>query len=251
MIHRIYALHLGDKLTTRGEFLFRERSNDPLTISFYLWAVLGGPEPILYDVGFNADHARERSLHVYHERDALLAGVGLAAPDVRTIVMSHLHWDHWSGYEYFSDATFLVQESEVAFWEGPSARHALIASSANLRALAAVEGLRAMDRLRPLPAREHDLWPGLRIVPLSGHTPGLQALLVETERGPVMLASDALHYYENYTKRRPAQVTMDFPGALDAFDRIAALVGDDVIGGHDPSDTTRFERVAEGVYRIA
>jgi hypothetical protein len=41
-MHQIYALHLGNKSSTRSEFLHRDPSHDPLTISFYFWVVLGG-----------------------------------------------------------------------------------------------------------------------------------------------------------------------------------------------------------------
>ena len=66
-----------------------------------------------------------------------------------------------------------------------------------------------------------------------------------------MLASDALHFFENYRDRKPVQVTMNMPDALEAFATIAELVGDDVVGGHDPRDCDRFETVASGVLRIA
>ena len=251
MIHEVYALHFGEKLSTRSEFLYRDPSHAPLTISFYIWVVLGGPEPLLYDVGFDAAQGRARSLSDYRDRSELLAHLGLEPAGIKTIVMSHLHWDHWAGYELFPSATFLVQDAEVAFWSGRARRHSLITSSANLAALDAVAALNAAGRVRMLDGAREDLWPGLRIVPLPGHTPGLQALLVETARGPVMLASDALHYLENYRLRRPVQVTMNFPDALDAYDTIAELVGDDVVGGHDPADRTRFAEVAPGVHRIA
>lgn len=251
MIHEIYALHIGDKRSVRSEFLFRDSSHGLLTISFYIWLVLGGPEPLLYDVAFDAEQARARSLHSYNDRTELLAHFGLVPNDFKTIVMSHLHWDHWAGYELFPNATFVMQRNEVTFWQGPAARHRLISSSANVAALDAVTSLRTAGRVRLLDGTRETLWPGLEIVPLPGHTPGLHALLVETERGPVMLASDALHYMENYTLRRPVQVTMNFPQALDAFDTIEALVGNDVVGGHDPLDQTRFAEAAKAIYRIA
>lgn len=251
MVHEIYALHIGDKQSTRSEFLFRDSSHRPLTISFYIWLVLGGPEPLLYDVAFDAEQARERKLHVYNDRTALLASCAVEPDELNTIVMSHLHWDHWAGYGLFPKATFLVQRDEIAFWHGPAARHKLITSSASLAALDAVTSLCAAGRVRELDGTRTALWPGVEIVPLPGHTPGLQALLIETVRGPVMLASDALHYLENYQQRRPVQVTMNFPQALDAYDTIAALVGDDVVGGHDPLDQTRFPSTAPGIYRVA
>lgn len=249
-MHQIYALHLGNKSSTRSEFLHRDPSHDPLTISFYFWVVLGGREPLIFDVGFDANHAAARGVQGYRERPAMLDALGVRPAEVRTVVMSHLHWDHWSGYALFANATFLVQSTEVAFWNGPAVRHPLIMYSANQRALEALTNLKVAGRVGVVDGPK-ELWPGLRIVPLAGHTPGLQGLLVETERGPVMMASDACHFYENYERRRPAQVTMDLPAALDAFDVIHKLAGDDMIAGHDPSDLRRYAEVAPGVHRIA
>jgi glyoxylase-like metal-dependent hydrolase (beta-lactamase superfamily II) len=232
MNHEIYALHFGDKRSTRGEFLFRERSQEELIISFYLWVVLGGGEPLVYDVGFDEAQGAARGLHMYRDRTKMLAQIDVDPARVNTVVMSHVHWDHWAGYPLFPNAQFLVQDAEIRFWRGPAARHQLVASSANLQALDAIDTLERSGRIRRLFGRR-------------------ETLLVQTAGGPRMLASDALHFFENYRDRKPVQVTMDIPGALDAFDVIAELVGDDVIGGHDPHDYERFETVAPGILRIA
>lgn len=251
MNHEIYALHFGDKRSTRGEFLFRERSQEELIISFYLWVVLGGREPLVYDVGFDEAQGQARGLHAYRDRTKLLAQIGVDPTRVETVVMSHVHWDHWAGYSLFPNAKFLVQDAEIRFWRGPAVRHQVVASSANRQALDAIETLEHTGRITRLFGKREALWDGLEVVPLPGHTPGLQALLVQTARGPRMLASDALHFFENYRDRKPVQVTMNMPDALEAFATIAELVGDDVVGGHDPRDCDRFETVASGVLRIA
>ena len=124
-------------------------------------------------------------------------------------------------------------------------------ASANRKALGALVDLESAGRIRKLNGVEQ-LWPGLRIVPVGGHTPGLQILTVETENGSVVLASDALHFYENYERRRPVQVTLDFLRALEAFDSIEALAGGNlVVAGHDPADCSRFRQIADGILQIA
>lgn len=45
--------------------------------------------------------------------------------------------------------------------------------------------------------------PGSRLVRAGGHTVGLQALLVHTARGWVVLASGAAHFYANLHKESP------------------------------------------------
>ena len=40
--------------------------------------------------------------------------------------------------------------------------------------------------------------PGIRVVHLPGHTPGSQAVVVETSEGPLVIAGDAVPLYENW-----------------------------------------------------
>ncbi len=179
-----------------------------------------------------------------------MRALGLHPGDIKTVVLSHLHWDHLAGFELFPNATFLVQRSEVTFWRERARSHGLIMSSADPRALDALDALEAMGRVRLLDG-PGQLSEGIELVVVGGHTPGLQVLAVTTAAGTVVLASDALHFYENYELRRPVQVTMDFVGALEAYDTIEKLATRGlVVAGHDPLTQTRFTRAAEHVFRI-
>jgi glyoxylase-like metal-dependent hydrolase (beta-lactamase superfamily II) len=251
-MHEIYALHVGDKRTVRSEFLFRERSQDELTVSFYFWVVLGGPEPVLYDVTFDEEHANSRKLHLYRDRTELLAQIGIDPAEVRTVVMSHLHWDHWSGHALFPKAKFIVQSAEAAFWTGRAARYEMVMASATQPSLEALLRLNFEGRIELIDGT-HELWPGLMVIPVGGHTPGMQIMVVETERGNVVLANDTMHFYENYEKRRPVQVTMNFPEALDALETVKAHASAEelIVAGHDPLLCSRFPEQSPGVYRVA
>jgi glyoxylase-like metal-dependent hydrolase (beta-lactamase superfamily II) len=251
-MHKVYALHVGEKRSTRSEFLYRDPSQDPLTISFYFWVILGGPEPIAYDVTFDAEHAKRRGLHAYNDRAELLGQLGLTAASVRTVIMSHLHWDHWSGHGLFPNAEFIVQSAEVAFWTGRTARYDMVMASASRLALEELLRLNFDGRIRMIDGPK-ELWPGLKIIPVGGHTPGIQILVVDTARGPVVLANDTMHFYENYERRRPVQVTMNMPDALDAFETVKEYAGSEelIVAGHDPLLRQRYPEVAPGVYQIA
>lgn len=250
--HQVYALHIGDKRTIRSEFLFRDKSQDELIVSFYLWVVLGGPEPVVYDVTFDAEHAKNRGLHLYRDRAELLEKIAIDPVAVRTVVMSHLHWDHWSGHALFPNATFFVQTAEAAFWTSRAVKYDLVMGSATRPSLEALLRLNFEGRIEMIDgARE--MWPGLKIIPVGGHTPGIQILVIETERGNVVLANDTMHFYENYEKRRPVQVTMNFPDALDALETVKLHAGAEelIVAGHDPLLCSRYPEQSPGVYRIA
>jgi glyoxylase-like metal-dependent hydrolase (beta-lactamase superfamily II) len=88
---------------------------------------------------------------------------------------------------------------------------------------------------------------------VGGHTAGLQIVSVDTARGPVVLTSDASHFYRNIERRDPVQIITSLPQMLQGFDRIDALAGSGrlVVTGHDPEVARRFDEVEPGIIRIA
>ena len=98
-----------------------------------------------------------------------LSEAGVDPADISAIVNCHMHWDHAGGNYEFPGIPIYVQEAEL-------------------------EAAREVDftlpeytfdfpdaRLRPIDG-EHELLPGVRIVPTPGHTPGHQSLLIEADR---------------------------------------------------------------------
>src|SRR5690606_1379993 len=73
--------------------------------------------------------------------------------------------------------------------------------------------------------------------PLPGHSPGEQAVLVNTNRGPVVIASDAAHFYENLQRLKPYTASHNVAQVLESFDELMQLADHDIariIPGHDP-----------------
>jgi glyoxylase-like metal-dependent hydrolase (beta-lactamase superfamily II) len=79
--------------------------------------------------------------------------------------------------------------------------------------------------------------PGIRLARLPGHTAGLQAVICDTARGPVVLCSDAAHLYANLTRAIPFPIFIDEAAYRAAQARVMDLAGgslDHVVPGHDP-----------------
>ena len=249
----VYALHVGDRDTTRCQFLYRDPSHERLTISFYFWLVLGGAEPIVIDTCFDAAYAKRRGLQSYRDRTELLRQVGVDPREVTTVVMSHLHWDHCAGHALFPRARILVQEREIAFWNGGIMRYAAIASSGSEATLDDLQKPETGNRISAVDGNFR-LAPGIDVYRLAGHTPGMQVVTAQTPKGTVVLANDTMHYYENLERRRPVQVTMDMPGALQSLDAVETLAAGNpelIVPGHDPAVAERFDTIAPGIIRIA
>jgi len=76
---------------------------------------------------------------------------------------------------------------------------------------------------------------------------------VQTERGWLVLASDATHYYENLEAQRPFPVVFDVGAMVQGFGRLRELASsaDAIVPGHDPLVLERYPPAAEGLDGIA
>ena len=87
--------------------------------------------------------------------------------------------------------------------------------------------------------------PGISLHLVPGHTQGMQAVRVLTTRGPVVLASDAAHFYANYLRRSPFSLTVDALTTLRSYDTLTSIAGsvDHLIPGHDPLVRSLYPRL--------
>ncbi|WP_287743429.1 N-acyl homoserine lactonase family protein [Methylobacterium sp.] len=239
-----YAVH--DR-PARENFLFWPEG-DPhaaMPLDYFVWVVRNAARTVLVDTGFGpeAAAARGRTLLV-HPAEGLRA-LGVDPEAVRDVIITHLHYDHAGNLAAFPNATFHLQDAEMAFATGRCMCHA------RLRGAFAVEDVVAMVRhVYAGRVRFTDgdavLFPGLSVHRVPGHTQGLQCVRVATERGAVVLASDAAHYYANLETRNPYSITVDVAATMESWDRLASLADgpDHVVPGHDPLVMHRYPRAA-------
>jgi glyoxylase-like metal-dependent hydrolase (beta-lactamase superfamily II) len=251
-MYEVYALKYGERDTTACQFFYREASHEPITLHYFVWLILGGPHPILVDTGFLSDDARERGIRNYVSPAAMVERAGVTPGDVPMALITHLHYDHWAGHGLFPNAEYWIQRDEVAFWTGPFGRYPAFRSSTNVNALARLVTLNYASRVRIIDG-DHEVLPGIRLHRVGGHTAGLQIITVHTARGPVVLTSDASHFYRNVEARQPVQIITSLPEMLTAFETIDALAGTQrlIVAGHDPDVAERFKTVEPGIIKIA
>ena len=251
-MYEVYALKYAERDTTACQFFYREASHDKLTLHYYVWLILGGPQPILVDTGFGDDEATKRGMRNYVSPAAMVERAGVKAADVPVALITHLHYDHWAGHTLFPAAEYWIQGEEVAFWMGPFGRTPAFRQSANVGALANLVTLNYANRVRIVEG-DREVLPGIGLHRVGGHTAGLQIVSVKTARGTVVLTSDASHFYHNVEKRQPVQIITSLPEMLTAFERIDELAGAErlVVAGHDPLVADRFKTVEPGIIKIA
>jgi glyoxylase-like metal-dependent hydrolase (beta-lactamase superfamily II) len=85
--------------------------------------------------------------------------------------------------------------------------------------------------------------PGVGAILVGGHSPGQLSLIVKTRGAPVLLASDAVHYYEEYERALPFEIYVDLDemvGGYGLLRRVAEQTNAVLVPGHDPEVCERF-----------
>ena len=215
--------------------------SQPIDFFVYAIAPTGGGETIVVDTGMTPEEGARRKRPTQHRPAHVLGRLGVPAEEVRTLVLTHMHFDHGGTLGDFPNATFHVQRAEMASIAGADMGHRHLAEVYDPDHVCDL--IRANFEGRVV---IHDgdvaLRPGIDLHLIGGHAAGLQCLSVETARGRVVLACDAIHFYDNFDLRRPFRIVRDVRQMLDGYDRIEALAPtrDHLVAGHDPSVMERW-----------
>ena len=178
--------------------------------------ILAPDGPIMFDTGH------------YCNRAALLAGLnrhGMSPADIKTVFLSHLHFDHCNNIDLFPNATVHVSRREWDYAHAPHERDIyipwLIHDQLQKHDLKFVEG-------------EGQLTAGVRYFPAPGHTPGSYALEIDSDtKGRVVLAGDAIKYLKEVVMRRSDLIFDTADNSPITIGRILEMA-DRIVPGHYP-----------------
>jgi len=240
--YEIFAIKYAEAdRTARDCFLMPDPHDGPMPMDYFVWLIRGEGRIVLLDTGFNEARARARRRKLLRCPTKGLEVLGVKPDAVRTVILSHLHYDHAGNLDLFPNAEFIIQDAEVQF-----------ATGRYMRYKAARQAFEADDVSRLIHANyagqvrffdgDGELFPGINLHLVGGHSRGLQAVSVNTRRGRVVLASDAAHYYANITRGNPFPIVADVPQNCESHERLFQLAGslDRLIPGHDPLVTQRY-----------
>ncbi|MGZ5230494.1 MAG: N-acyl homoserine lactonase family protein, partial [Burkholderiales bacterium] len=95
--------------------------------------------------------------------------------------------------------------------------------------------------------------PGITLHRIGGHTAGLQSVRVHTQRGWVVLASDASHYYEHFEKGRCFPTVYNVGETLEGYGILQRLAEspEHVVPGHDPLVMQRYPSASNSLEGVA
>ena len=255
-VFAIRYCHRPDAVRADNFYQVVERSEESMPMDYYIWLIRTPEGDIIFDTGFTEETANGIGRQFIKSPIDSLIELGVDVTTVRTVVLSHLHFDHTGNVHGFPNATFIVQAAEMEFWYGRHAGRGQFIILTRPQDLAYLAIANRSGRIRIIDG-DQQIAPGVSLHLTPGHTPGSQVIRVETAKGPIVLASDTAHYYANIEQDLPHRIVHTLPKIYDAFDRINELAGspDRVVAGHDPLVMKRFpamDAMHEGmVHRIA
>lgn len=249
MSAEIYAIRYGRSSRKRSEsFLGGDPHDGPMEMAYYVWLIRQGERSIVVDTGFDPAVAEARQREFLICPGEALKRLGVDPAAVETVILSHLHYDHAGNHHLFPAARFHIQAAEMAYTTGPWMTHK------RLRAGYGPDDIKVMiDRLFADRLVFHEgrstVCEGVEVIHMGGHCAGLQAVIVETARGKVVLASDSAVFYEGLETERPFPAAFHVGDELRGYRTLLAIAGsiDAIIPGHDVAVMARYREVLPGV----
>lgn len=266
--YTVSAIRYGTRATTASEVFLHYslygEPDGPVQMDYFCWLLRAGPQAIVVDCGFSEASGARRGRTMVCPPASALRALGVEPSDVGMLILTHAHYDHIGNLGAFSNAEVVMSAREHEFWTGPLASRPLFATSAETADINALRAVAADGRLRLLPPPaagssaagissapgHHQLADGLEVIEVGGHTPGqLIVLAALAGGGTAVLASDALHYYDEMALDRPFIHVADLPAMYKGFELLrglAARPGHVLVAGHDPEVMTRFGAEPDG-----
>ncbi|MGG1291948.1 N-acyl homoserine lactonase family protein [Bacillus smithii] len=231
----IYPLVLGEADVSKvlDTFWSLSREKTMVTVPILAWLLVPTfkETPILVDTGFR-DANRCQDVHGLGPHrtkpewslHAQLKNHGLTVEEVRTVILTHLHYDHAGGCAEFPNAKFIIQRTELQAAAAPMVSKKLdFGGQALFYDRKDIADL--VDPLWPqvqLIEGDHEVAPGVKCILFENtHTPGSQAVYVETEFGTAVILGDIARNVElNISQGIPPGLFYDLESTYRAMIRI-------------------------------
>jgi glyoxylase-like metal-dependent hydrolase (beta-lactamase superfamily II) len=234
-VYNLYVLpfaHWNRKV--RDNFIVADPHDGPMPLDYNFFIIRNEYRTILVDTGFSPRAALERGRALVIDPIEALHRIGVPPDTIDDIVITHLHYDHAGNMDRFPKARFHIQDGEVAHATGRCMCDRFMRLPFDVEDVVTLIRHTYADRVT-FHDGDSELRPGISLFVFPGHSVAVQGVRVMTPRGPVLLASDASHYFANVLRHSPFILSLDLAKTLQSYRRMLDLAGgvDRLIPGHD------------------
>lgn len=240
--YEVYAIRYATRAARRRDnFIGGDPHDADMPLDYYVWLVRNAQRTVVVDMGFTAEIAQKRKRDYLRTPREGLALLGVDTHTVKDVIVTHLHYDHVGCYADFPTANFHLQDDEMAYATGRYMRHTRFNHGYEVDDVIGIVRLVYKNRVM-FHAGSADIAPGLSVHRIGGHTRGLQCVRVFTQRGWVVLASDASHFYEHMEHTRCFPTVFNVGEMVDGYETLRRLAdsAQHIIPGHDPLVMQRY-----------
>ena len=165
--------------------------------------------------------------------EAQLALCGVTPEEISAVVLSHLHFDHTGGLYLFPHAKvyapradFTVAQTRVRINPDPFTHGGYCRRDMD-----------SWQNVFTLCDQDFDLCPGVRVVQLPGHTPGLMGLMVTLADQTLLLPQDCVYTTQNFgppvRRTGSAYNWDDYHASIEKLRALAEQTGGTILFAHD------------------
>ena len=218
MSYSITPLLTGVRNPDQGIMTYQQGYGTPIWLPIWAFLLRSGSQNILVDTGLDenelmtpAGFSEETGLEPRSIVDCL-AETGLKPEDIDIVINTHLHDDHCGNNSLFGGAQFFAHRDEIAFCKNP---HPLDHRYDEyfIEEISFTE----LDS-------ETEIVPGVKVVPMTGHTVGTLSVEVETGQGPAIITGFCCNA-KNFPANGPAVCPGVHVDAIQAWESIQRVKG--------------------------
>lgn len=234
--YEVFAIkYAGVTKKESDNFIYNDQHDVDMNLDFFIWVIKHEEQVWLVDLGFGEEEAQRRNRKLNYKIDDALQLIGIDHIAVKHVIITHMHFDHVGNLEYFPNAEFYLQDAEMNFATGRNMCHTCLSHPFNVNdVMKMVQNVYKNKVIFVDGSKE--IAPGISLHKVGGHTGGLQVVRVYTQRGWVVLASDASHFYRNKLEKNPYPIVFNIGEMMEGFDLLDELASSEqhIIPGHDP-----------------
>lgn len=223
--YKITPLLLSKLLSEKGPMTYLSYVGQPIIRPYVFWHIRAGDRNVLVDSAIEAEDYR--NLHPAFRKMPFqavqtfaqaLARVGCTADDIDIVIQTHLHMDHVYNTPRCKNAVVYCQEEEIGFAQNPHPLQEIMYPRG-------IIGQIHFELVRGAKA----ILPGIAVLPVPGHTPGCQAVIIDTEKGKAVI-SGFCSIRENFFPPADVKTTVS---PFATYPVIAPGIHTDVIQGYE------------------